>query len=179
MFTPKMRSDLECMFSHRNVEPPLSHPIQITTLVVLYTREDQSTRHLLYNTFESIKKGITTTIFQHALNQLQVPSHITILSPTYSMPAARFLTDQKVPFTVEVIEHRVFSYDRMASTLVPEYRTMKNTEVLEWESRLKVNRDKWPAISHKDPIMRFLGITIDSCVAFQDYHNGHIMRTVI
>ena len=179
MFSPKMKGDLECMFGHRNVEPPLFHPIQITTLVVFYTGDDHGSQNLLYNTFESVKKNITSTIFQHALNRAEIPKHITILSPTFSMPAARFLTEQKVPFTVEVIEHRVFSYDRMDSMLVPEYRTMTMSEVVAWETRLKVGRAKWPAISVNDPIMKYLGVGIGSCVAFQDYHNGHTMRTVI
>jgi DNA-directed RNA polymerase subunit H (RpoH/RPB5) len=166
------------MYRHRQVVPVLSHPIQITTLVVFYTEEDHGTQNLLYNTFESVKKGITTTIFQHALNRVNVPTHITILSPTFSMPAARFLSDQDVPFTVEVIEHRIFSYDRMESMLVPEYRVMTESEITEQEKKLKVGREKWPEILGTDPIIKYLGIGLGSCVSFQDYHNGSIMRTV-
>jgi DNA-directed RNA polymerase subunit H (RpoH/RPB5) len=169
------------MFHHRGVvDLPLAHPVQITTLVVAYTNESHGTTHLLYNTFESVKKGITSTIFQHALGRAEVPTHVTILSPTFSMPAARFLASRDdIPFTVEVIEHRVFSYDRMESMLVPEYRTMSLDEITGWEKRLKVGREKWPCIASTDPIMKYLGIKAGSCVAFQDYHNGHSMRSVI
>jgi DNA-directed RNA polymerase subunit H (RpoH/RPB5) len=168
------------MYGHRQVDnPPLYHPVQITTLVVVCTTENQESKHLLYNTFESIKKGITATIFQHAMNRHEIPTHITILSPTFSMPAARFLSEQETPFTVEVIEHRIFSYDRMESMLVPKYRTLSSAEITSLENRLKVGREKWPCILSTDPIMRYLGIKTGSCVLFQDYHNGDMMRTVI
>jgi DNA-directed RNA polymerase subunit H (RpoH/RPB5) len=181
MFSTKMIGDLQCMFQHRGiVDIPIAHPVQITTLVVVYTDEKHRTNHLLYNTFESIKKGITSTIFRHALSRVDIPTHVTILSPTFSMPAARFLASQDdIPFTVEVIEHRVFSYDRMESMLVPEYRVMQQEEVNAWEQKLKVGREKWPCISSGDPIMKYLGIKVGSCVAFQDYHNGHSMRSVV
>lgn len=75
---------------------------------------------------------------------------------------------------LEFVPSSLYQFDLLSFHMLPTYTVMTEASIAHFETRHKCPRDKWPAMSHLDPIAVYLGLRPGQCLHLCDamYRTG-------